>query len=402
MALAKHPPIDYTMVIALGTLSLLADWLAFETPLGGSVSLGFVFAYAAVLLGGPVSGVIVALFHAVTPRDVREHKPPLRMVFNAAQLVVAALLAGWALLTLGGVPLLHANASEMGIVQWLFPAGVAALVHAGANMALVALAMSLSSGLSVVRIWALGFREYLLSLIALVILGLVLAQLVTLGGYWSVVLLVVPFLVARQTFRVYQEHADAYRDTLRSLVSAIEAKDTYTRGHSERVAHFAKGIAEELGYAEKAIQRIEWAALLHDIGKIAISTSTLRKPAALTEEEYREVQGHPQLAADVLGDIDFLEDILPMIRAHHERVDGTGYPAGLSGDEVNMGARILAVADCYDAMTSNRPYRSALHPSNAIDELSRCAGSQLDSQCVSAFITWANRQAEVDQHVECA
>ncbi|PKQ10164.1 MAG: hypothetical protein CVT69_01095, partial [Actinobacteria bacterium HGW-Actinobacteria-9] len=153
MSLAKHPPIDFTMVVALGTLSLLADWLAFQTPLGGSVSLGFVFAYAAVLLGGPISGVIVALFHAVTPRDLRERKPLIRMIFNAAQLAVAALLAGWVLLALGGVPLLSASASDMGIMQWLFPAVVAALVHAGTNMALVALAMSLSSGLSVVRIW---------------------------------------------------------------------------------------------------------------------------------------------------------------------------------------------------------------------------------------------------------
>lgn len=389
LTLRSSPSPDVGLLFALGLLALLVEWFAIEIPSGGSASLAISIYYAAVLLGGPLTAAITSLFTAVTRQDLRVRKPLIQIAFNASQLLLATLGSGWLFLAMGGRPLLQTGVGHPSIAAWLLPALAIIPAQAGINIALVAVAIALMREMSLRETWAVGIRPYLGGLAAPFLLGLVFAQLVAIGGYWSIVLLVAPFLVAKQTFRVYQDQADAYRDTLRSLVSALEAKDTYTRGHSERVARYARGTAEELGLSETQVKEIEQAALLHDIGKIAISTSILRKPAALSASEYELIQGHPALAADTLADIEFLEGIVPMISGHHERLDGKGYPHGLRGADITLGARILAVADCFDAMTSDRPYRQALQSHEAVSSLLTAAGTQLDHDCVAAFLKWA-------------
>lgn len=376
--------LNWSLIAVLGALSLLAEWLAFSIPFGGTVSLAFGIHYAAVLLGGPLVGAVVALFGAVSPQDVSSGKPPIRMAFNAAQFVLSALAAGAVYVGLGGQPLLGAPTASL--QQWIWPALVAAPIQAVVNMALVGAAMALSSGITMRRVWASTFRSYLVNMLALTLLGLVLAQLVVAAGFVSVGLLVIPFLVARQTFRVYQQQTDAYINTVKSLVAAVEAKDPYTRGHSERVADLARDTAVHMGLGAREVERITWAALLHDIGKIALSTALLRKPTRLTHLEMAEVRSHPSLASEILAEIDFLDDIVPFVAAHHEWHDGRGYPLGLSGDDIPLGARILAVADSYDAMTSTRPYRPALPADEARRELKRGALTQFDPHCVDALI----------------
>ncbi|QDV78898.1 HD-GYP domain-containing protein [Botrimarina mediterranea] len=173
---------------------------------------------------------------------------------------------------------------------------------------------------------------------------------------------------------------------VRSLVSAIESKDQYTRGHSERVALFTRRLAHQIGYDGKALENIYLSALLHDVGKIGVSDAVLQKEGKLTEEEYAEIARHPNEGWAILCDIEHLEGILPGVLHHHERWDGRGYPDGLHGLEIPLDGRIMAVADAYDAMTSDRPYRAGMPSEKAEAILLEGAGKQWDPSCVEAFI----------------
>lgn len=176
--------------------------------------------------------------------------------------------------------------------------------------------------------------------------------------------------------------------TIESLVHALEARDSYTRGHSERVNRYAMAIGRNLGLSDRDLQVLHDASLLHDIGKIGVYDKILLKPAHLNEEEFKRMQSHPTLAAEILGSLSALKDHIPLIAHHHERQDGSGYPLGLKGDEIPLGARIIQVADTWDAMTSDRPYRRRMSMAAAFKELMNSAGTQLDEQCVEAFADW--------------
>ncbi len=177
-----------------------------------------------------------------------------------------------------------------------------------------------------------------------------------------------------------------FSETIQGFALAIEAKDRYTIGHSERVAKLALALCKGLGMSDEETGRIFQAALLHDIGKIGIRYEELNKPEKLTPKEYEMFKLHPVIGRKILQPITFLQDILPDIYYHHEQYDGSGYPEGLRGEEIPIGARILAIADTYDAMTSDRPYRPALSHEVAIEELKRCSGTQFDPKLVEVFI----------------
>jgi putative nucleotidyltransferase with HDIG domain len=176
-----------------------------------------------------------------------------------------------------------------------------------------------------------------------------------------------------------------YLYTIKALVAVIDAKDNYTRGHSERVMEYAAIIAKRLGLSEKEIEAIKFAALLHDIGKIGVDDKILRKPGRLTEEEFRAVYSHPEIGVNILNQVEYLRNLVPAVMYHHERFDGEGYPLGMSGLQIPLSARILAVADALDAMTYDRPYRRAFSVEQALRELARCSGTQFDPQIVEAL-----------------
>jgi putative nucleotidyltransferase with HDIG domain len=178
---------------------------------------------------------------------------------------------------------------------------------------------------------------------------------------------------------------EAYLATVRSLAEAVDAKDPYTRGHSDHVARYAMAIADQLGLPAADKTALEMAAYLHDIGKIGIREDVLRKPGALDDAECVEMRHHPLIGASILRPVAFPWPITAIVRHHHEHFDGTGYPAGLKGEDIPVLARILAVADAFEAMTSDRPYRRALVAQQALDELRRCAGTQFDGSIVEAF-----------------
>ena len=178
----------------------------------------------------------------------------------------------------------------------------------------------------------------------------------------------------------------AYIDTLSALTSAIDAKDSYTRGHSERVTDWAVRLARRLNLSNEDIERLKLGGLLHDIGKIGIHEGILNKPGRLTNEEFETIKSHPELGVKILGKVEFLEGVVPIIKHHHERFDGKGYPAGLKGEETSLLARIISVADTFDAMTTDRPYRKAMELEEALDEIKRCAGTQFDPELAQKFI----------------
>ncbi|MBN2232934.1 MAG: response regulator [Deltaproteobacteria bacterium] len=171
-----------------------------------------------------------------------------------------------------------------------------------------------------------------------------------------------------------------------ALIMAIEEKDIYTRGHSHRVAFYASLMAENIGLSVEDKKNLEYAALLHDVGKIGISDQILNKPGRLTNVEYEIIKSHPGKEVKILEPLSFLRHILPIIEAHHERFDGTGYPNGVAGEDIPFMARIITACDAYDAMTSDRSYREPLSPAAALEEIRSGSGTQFDPRIVTAFI----------------
>lgn len=190
-----------------------------------------------------------------------------------------------------------------------------------------------------------------------------------------------------------------YSETLRALVAALDSRDSETGGHSERVTSIALSIAHQMQLSEKLVQQIHWGALLHDVGKIGIPDQILRKKGSLTEEEWKIMRTHPKAGYDMLKDISFLQPALDVVLYHHERLDGTGYPSGLVGENIPLSARIFSVADTFDAMTNDRPYRKALSQEEAVAEIERCVIKQFDPTVVAAFKQAFERGWEVSPHI---
>ncbi len=193
--------------------------------------------------------------------------------------------------------------------------------------------------------------------------------------------------MAIENTKLQQTILEAYNNTIITLAATIDAKDPYTRGHSERVMEYTLKAGMSLSFSPDEIETLEYAGILHDIGKITIDTSVLNKPGPLSPSEWEIMHAHPTVGAELLKEIPFLEKAAELVLYHHERHDGTGYPRGLKGGEVPMGARLIAVADAFDTMTTDRSYRSAISIDKAIKELNDCAGTQFCPIAVKALIT---------------
>jgi len=178
----------------------------------------------------------------------------------------------------------------------------------------------------------------------------------------------------------------AYMATVKALAQTIDAKDHYTHSHSENVTKYAVAIAKEMGFSQREVHTLREACQLHDLGKIGIHDYILNKSEKLTQEEWEKIRSHSLRGAEILEPLTFLDEVIILIRQHHERYDGTGYPNGLIGEEIKLGARIIAVADAFDAMTSERPYRKAYSKEYTISKLKETSGTQFDPQVVKAFL----------------
>ena len=192
----------------------------------------------------------------------------------------------------------------------------------------------------------------------------------------------------------------AYLDTIQSLRYAVEAKDPYTRGHSDRVSEYAVLIGRKMGLPEDEIKTLQIGGLFHDIGKIGVPDSILQKEAKLTDDEYSQIKNHPSIGAHILGEAEAFKDIIPIVKHHHERFDGRGYPSRLSGEEIPLLARITAVADTFDAMTSKRSYRNALDIQYVKEEIERYKGTQFDPKIAEVFLEILNNDFGKIQEIQ--
>jgi len=352
---------------------------------------------ASVVLAGPVGAAIVG---ACTALGLRRGPSILQRVFNTAMYALSAYLAGRAFLALGGQVGLPDEQSFPGIIA---PFAGAALVLVVANHGLLSGVLWLTrppdgtpSGVGVglsgrLLLSDLGYAAY----------GLLIAALWSVVGFFAPLLVLIPLFVARWAVAQFAEQQKAYEATVGALCQAVETKDFYTRGHSDRVSRGSVMIAREIGMRSERVEAIRYAGMLHDVGKLGVPTKVLQKTGKLTEEEYAAIQLHPMRGLDIVREIGFLDEALAGIMHHHERIDGRGYPMGLAGDEIPEFARVLAVADAFDSMTSTRSYRGARPVAEAIEELRKWSDTQFDPAFVDAFVAalkregWLRREAPV-------
>lgn len=236
------------------------------------------------------------------------------------------------------------------------------------------------------RVWLGNIKGTFSSSIAVGTMGIIIALAYIDYGYGAVMLFLGPLLLARYSFKLYVDMRNVYLSTIQALSKSLEAKDPFTSGHSNRVEKYAVELAEAFNLSFGRIQNIKIAAALHDIGKIGINDQILNKAAKLTQEEYQHVMEHPAIGAGIICNVDFLKGITGIIKHHHERYDGTGYPDGLKEDQIPIEACILAIADSYDAMTTDRPYRKALTQEKAIEEIEKNSGTQFHPVLAKEFI----------------
>ncbi len=362
-------------------VTLVAEALPVETPLGAgtTVSASFGLIYATIITFGPKGAALIAALGTLSFSDLKE-KPWYRNLFNMSQLAICTYLAGVIYVGMGG------SIGTFSLSQNLLPLATAFLVHFMLNSTLPTLAASLASGMTWGKVWQRSILWAVPNFLALGPLGVLLAVVYQGMGFASIVLFMIPLLIARNSLQMYKRMRQTYIETVHTLTQAIEAKDHYTRGHSDRVAVYATAIARRMGLPEHMVDLIYFLSLLHDVGKIGVREQVLNKREMLDRDEWREINRHSDVGANIVREIGFLRQGVDSIRFHHERFDGSGYPAGIKGSEIPLGARIIAVADAFDAMTSERVYRRARSIEGAIEELQKCAGCQFDPEVVKAFL----------------
>lgn len=267
------------------------------------------------------------------------------------------------------------------------------------NTILVAIFMAIRQNANVIKLWSSNLLWFIKSLFIVGLFGILITSVYISYGWFFVTLIFAPFMLARYVFVLYKDLQDNYLQTVQSLATAIEEKDEYTIGHSRRVEQYSSMIASELNLSPKRCIQLKYAALLHDIGKIGIDEHILNSSEKLTENEWKEIRQHPEKGAHIVEDIDFLAKSVSIIRDHHERFDGKGYPHGLSSKDLSLEAMILNVADSYDAMTSSRPYCKTITYEEAFEELYRGADKQFSLVVVEAFDKAIKRNSQAFQTI---
>ncbi len=392
---AKGPftGLSWQYVVFLGILVIVSESRATQLRQGQLTwSSSSAAMLASVVLVGPVGAAIVG---ACTALGLRRGPSVLQRVFNTSMYALSAYLAGRAFLALGGQVGLPDENSFPGII---WPFAGAALVHVAANHGLLSGVLWLTRGQRSSA--ALGDQgvsagltgRLLLSDLGYAAYGLLIAALWSVVGPFAPLLVLIPLFVARWAVAQFAEQQKAYEATVGALCQAVETKDFYTRGHSDRVSRGSVMIAREIGMRGDRVEAIRYAGMLHDVGKLGVPTKVLQKTGKLTEEEYAAIQLHPMRGLDIVREIGFLDEALAGIMHHHERIDGRGYPMGLAGDEIPEFARVLAVADAFDSMTSTRSYRGARPVDEAIEELRKWSGTQFDPAFVDAFVAALKRE----------
>ena len=362
-------------------LTLVASASAVKSPRGPAVSVSSTPILAAGFLGGPLAAAIVAGLGTFERREVRGLVPWYGTLYNHACLVISAIAATAVFDILGG-----ADLEGQAVISLL--AGLAAgVTYFVANELLSGVAIAVREGRGLGSVVRSDLSAYGLALLGLAPLAWLMAFAYLYIGPLMVVLFALPLYTTRAAYQSVVELRKMFTQTIRALASAIDARDPSTKRHSEHVAGIAVEIGQEMGVNEAELEILEWAGLFHDIGKIGIPDAILLKPGRLDKAERMEMNKHPVKGAEILANAERLKFVVPLVKFHHEWYNGSGYPDRLIGEEIPLLARILTVADSFEAMTAIRPYQ--LRPKTldqAIEELRKCAGTQFDPNVVEAFV----------------
>lgn len=393
-SVSELPASSLAGLFGLIGIGVLSEGLAIRLAVGvgtSTSSITFLPLLAGVQLFGPAAGMLLAAITQIFGEFVVRRKPATKGWFNVAQLILATAIGGVAFHLLGGVPLETAGgAAPPSLSTQIWPFVSFGLIFLGVNHAAVSMAITLHQGLPFRRVWELALSNSGASLQDILVspVALGVAFLYIQFGIFGILIIILPLLFIRHSYLTASRLREANEDLLKALIKAIETRDPYTSGHSQRVSRLARRIADELGLARIMARKVETAALLHDIGKIeAAYTEILSKPDSLTPEERAIIQSHVVVGEQLLRDLSSVpEDVVRSVRHHHEREDGGGYPDGLTGSEIPIGAKIISICDAIDAMLSDRPYRRALPVSVVVEQLREHAGRQFDGKIVEVFL----------------
>lgn len=370
--------------LALGLLTLVAGSLHSRSRTSVNASLAGAVSVAAFIIVGPPGAVIAASFNFLIWRRGR---PVMKRLYSGAQPVLDTFAAGWVYLAAGG-----RFGGESVTTRVVVAALLAYATLLTVNALLLSVVVKLDAGAHPFEVIRGMLAPTFLPMMGYGALGILLAVL-WLGGLGPAasILMLLPLFVARWAFAQYEAEQDAHKAAIEALAKIVETKDLYTRGHSERVSHGVLKMGQVLDYATDRLQALGYAGLLHDVGKVGVPISVIRKSGALTDEEFAEIRRHPTRGVELVGDISFLGEAQRGILHHHERFDGSGYPSGLADQEIPEFARIIGVADAFDSMTTSRSYRAARSIDEAEAELRRCRGTHFDPRMVDAFLEGLQR-----------
>jgi len=383
---------------AFAVVSFLTGYFFLRiTATEASISSADTFFISSALLFGPEAATVAIAADSCLFSWRKKHGWS-RIVFNAVAPAVSLWTAGHAFFAIAGVPPLS-MAGDTPIGPLLPALMCLAAIYFILNSGFIAVAVGLNAGQSPLRIWQTHFQWLSLSYFAAASMAICLVLVVRQVGLGALAIVLPILLVLHRTLRAsFGRLEDAHRhvkqldrlylSTIETLAMAIDAKDDVTHSHVRRVQSYAVGLARALSITdEPTIKAIEAAALLHDTGKLGVPEHILNKPGGLTPAEFEQMKRHVDIGADILSLVDFPFPVVPIVRCHHENWDGSGYPRGVTAEDIPIGARILSVVDCFDALTSDRPYRRRLTDQAAIDILLERRGRMYDPRVVDMFIS---------------
>jgi diguanylate cyclase (GGDEF)-like protein/putative nucleotidyltransferase with HDIG domain len=388
----EQPFVFLALLILSSASAALKVYLPLTTS-GSTMSVSYAVDFASLLLLGPHETMLVAAGSALSQchLNAKDRNPAYRTLFSMASLIITVQGAGLAFRLLG----YSGPTTPLSMVARPLVGG--ATVYFLLNTGLVATAIALSSRERITTTWHRNFLWSAPSYFVGAGTAALAVSFVTHAGYWIAPLTFAPLYLTYRTYKVYmgriedqqqhvQQTSDLHLATIEALARAIDAKDQTTQMHIRRVQVYAAGLAKALGLSQPEIQGVKTAALLHDIGKLAVPEHILSKPGPLTQEEFQKIRIHPQVGAEIIAAVPFPYPVAPLILSHHERWDGKGYPQGLSAEQIPLGARILTIVDYYDAVTTERPYHRALSHDSAIGLLKHESGRALDPALVMKFV----------------
>jgi putative nucleotidyltransferase with HDIG domain len=427
-----NPPHDLLGLILFASLAAVSELSNVELFRNShaNVSVSMIIAIASILVLGPFGVVFVQMVGGVMTgvkmalgqkgKQASERASWLRQSsFNVGMFVTASFVAGWVYIFSGG------TIGKIVFSSDFLPLLLAVSAYVIVNLTLLVGVIFLQTGRNPIEIWGQDFSWGVpIHILGGILGGGALALAYESFSILGLLVFFLPVLMTSYSFRLYANNMrnvvdrleeinrdldESNIELLHTLGAVIDAYDAYTYGHSTQVALYARALGEQLGYPKKELDLLFKAGLIHDLGKIGITDTIISKQGPLTDEEYSIVKRHVLIGADIVGQMKGLYELVPLVKHHHERWDGKGYPHGLKGEAIPLGARILALADSLDTMFSDRPFRQTMGFDEVVEEIQGCSGTQFDPQVVAAFLALAqvrgnaffkNSAATVDKSIQ--